>query len=462
MVRGLALVAMVVQAACSAPPAPGRPVQPSADVDPVGSHRAAVAAQVKPYLDHEIVSGLVVGLYEVGKLEIYGFGSGPGGKPPNGRTLYEIGSITKVYTNILLADAVQRREVELDTPVAELLPPGVAVPTLNNQIITLKHLALHSSGLPRLPVSLLAPKTPPVPYASYGEDALFQDLISTELVTPPGTQISYSNFGTGLLGFALGRRLGGNFGKALETRVLAPLELRDTYVTVPASATSRRVIGTTAELKPASRWTWGALAGAGVLISSVRDQLRLIDLELDAAAGSKGTLRAQLRFTQERQLENDLDNEGLGWMIDSAGNYWHNGGTGGFRSYIAFDPKTKRGVVVLASTAQTLVDTLGHTMLDVLAGTAKPPAARPTPEQLAAYAGTYDFAGTPLGIVHVGKGLFLEGPGEPRHRMAPLTDRGFWIEGLQSAARFQVGDDGKITSMVFQVAGRELVAPRTP
>jgi CubicO group peptidase (beta-lactamase class C family) len=458
MIRVVALLAV---AACSSPvKAPPRKPTPASDADPAGTHRAAVAAQVQPYLDQQIVSGLVVGLYDVGKLEIYGFGAGPGGKPPTGRTVYELGSITKVFTNLLLADAVQRREVELDTPVADLLPPGVTVPTRDKTAITLKHLALHSSGLPKLPPSLVTRKVPPDPYASYGEDALYQDLIATELVTPPGAQIAYSNYGTGLLGFALGRKLGLGYAKAIETRVLAPLGLADTFVTIPATASARRVLGTDDDLKPAPHWTWGALAGAGVVSSTVRDQLKLIDLELDAAAGSKGPMRPQLRLTQEAQLENDGDNEGLGWMIDPAGRYWHNGGTGGFRSFISFDPKTKRGVVVLASTASTLVDYLGRSMLDVLDGTAKPPVARPTPAQLTSYLGKYDFTGTVLAVVVDGKRLYLEGPGEPRHRMAPITDRAFWIEGLQSAAQFVPGKDGAIDSLVFKVGDRQIVAPR--
>ncbi|MBS1119130.1 MAG: serine hydrolase [Deltaproteobacteria bacterium] len=458
-----ALLAVLAQSGCSAPAkVPPRNAPAAGEVDPAGAHRAAVAAQVQPYLDSEIVSGVVVGLYDVGKLEIYGFGKGPAGKPPNGHTLYELGSITKVYTNLLLADAVQRREVELDTPVAELLPPGVTVPTRDKTAITLKHLALHSSGLPKLPPSLVTRKVPPDPYASYGEDALYQDLIGTELVTPPGTQIAYSNYGAGLLGFALGRKLGAGYAKALETRVLAPLGLRETFVTVAASAGAHRMLGTDDDLRPAPRWTWGALAGAGVITSTARDQLRMIDLELDAAAGSKGPMRPQLRLTQEPQLENDGDNQSLGWMIDPAGRYWHNGGTGGFRSYISFDPKTKRGVVVLASTATTLVDFLGRAMVDVLDGTAKPPPARPTPVQRTSYVGKYDFTGTVLSVVVADHRLYLEGPGEPRHRMAPITDRAFWIEGLQAAAQFVVGKDGAVENLVFKVGDRQIVAPRTP
>jgi CubicO group peptidase (beta-lactamase class C family) len=435
-----------------------KPAQ-SADVDPDGPSREAVALHVKPFLDGEIVTGLVVGLYDAGRTEIYGFGTGPGGKPPTGRTLFDLGSMTKIYTGLLLAEAIQRREVDLDAPIAELLPPGVTVPTQNGTAITAKHLALHSSGLPRFPPSLTSRKPPPDPFAGYGEDALVQDLIATQLDAAPGTTIGFSHFGTGVLAFALGRKIGGGFAAAIDARVLAPLELRDTFFTPPAGSAARRTIGTDEDLKPVSRWTWGALVGAGGLVSTVRDQLRLIEVELDAAAGSKGLLRPAMRLTQEAQLDTPGENEGLGWKIDPAGRLWHDGMTGGYRAFISFDPKTKRGVVVLASTQSLLVDILGRTMFDVLDKTAKPPAPAPTAKQLAAYAGKYNFTGTELVIVAAGKRLYLEGPGEPRHRMVPFGERTFWIEALQSAAKFELEGD-KVKSVVFKVGGNQISAPR--
>ncbi|MBA3819200.1 MAG: hypothetical protein H0X17_09940, partial [Deltaproteobacteria bacterium] len=85
----------------------------------------------------------------------------------------------------------------------------------------------------------------------------------------------------------------------------------------------------------------------------------------------------------------------------------------------------------------------------------------PTPAQLASYAGTYDFAGTKLQIVHANQRLYLEGPGEPRHRMAPVTDVAFWIEALQSVAFFHA-EGGAVRQVVFQIGDRQLVAPRAP
>ncbi|HUJ60782.1 MAG TPA: serine hydrolase domain-containing protein, partial [Kofleriaceae bacterium] len=358
----LALVALV---ACSGSPQRHvAPVRPAADVDPDGPHRDAVAAQVKPFIDSEIAQGIVIGLYDAGKLEIYGFGDGPGHKPPTGRTLFEIGSITKAYTSLLLADAAQARAVELDEPLADLLPPGITAPTRDDKAITLRQLSTHMSGLPGAPPSI-APNGSD-PYGRYSEDQLYADLVRTPLAATPGTMVEFSNFGSGVLGFVLGKKLGRGFAAELKARVLDPLGLHDTYLSVPPAAEPRRASGTNDDLKPAGAWTWGALAGAGALISTARDQLALIDAELDAAAGAKGPLRDAMRLTQERQLDHAGENEGLGWQIDVHGRFWHNGGTGGFRSFVGFDPQTKRGVVILSSTSVTLVDHLNEAMYGVL------------------------------------------------------------------------------------------------
>jgi len=451
-------VLVIALVACSSPAAPpARPVLPAADVDPDGPHRAAVAAQIQPFLDAEVLSGVVIGLYDAGKREIYGFGAGPGGKPPTGATLFEIGSVTKVFTGLLLADAVQRREVTLDAPIADLLPPGITVPTKDKAAITLKHLMLHSSGLPRLPPSLNAPK--PDPYAGYGEEQLYQDLLATELETPPGTKIVYSNYGAGLLGFALGRKIGGGYAAALQDRVLAPLGLRDTYLGFPPGAP--RAEGTNEDLQPMVPWTFDALAGAGALVSNARDQLALIDAELDAVAGSKLPLRGPMRLTQEAQLDEVGANAGLGWVIDREGRYWHNGGTGGFHAFVGFDPKSRRGIVILAATSTSLVDHLANSLYKILDGEPPTPVTFPTAEQLTPLAGSYDFSGTKLSISAVGRRLYIEGPGEPRHRLLPLSATEFFLEPLQAVVVFQKDGD-QVARIVFAIGDHTLTAARVP
>jgi serine-type D-Ala-D-Ala carboxypeptidase/endopeptidase len=434
------------------------PAKPTESGDPKGAHEAAVKGQVQPLVDGELLSGVVVGLYDAGKTEIYGFGKGPGGNPPNGRTLFEIGSITKVYTALLLADAIQRREVALETPVADLLPPGVTAPTRDQQVITLRHLALHSSGLPRIPPAIEARETAPDPYAGYGENELYADLVRTQLETVPGTDVMYSNYGYGLLGHLLGKKLGG-YRESVSARILKPLGLTDTSFSIAADAASRRAQGTNEELVRVPPWTFDALAGAGALISSAHDQLALIDAELDAAAGGKHELRRAMAFTQEPQLEKQGANVGLGWQIDSAGRYWHNGGTGGHHSFVGFDPKTRRGVVVLASTSTSLVDQLAPRLYKVLAGETVAAPKLPTEAQLASFAGTYDFAGEQLKILAVGKRLYVEGPGEPKLRIAPVAEDKFLLEALGAVLVFE-SENGKVARVVFLLGDKQISAKR--
>ena len=298
------------------------------DRDPEGPHKAAITDLFQAYVDAELLKGVVVGLYDGGQLEIYGFGTGPGGKIPDGSTLFELGTATKLYTSLLLADAVQRREVQLDQPVSDLMPAGVTIPTRDHAAITLRELATHSSGLPRLPPSIAATK--PDPYAAYTEDQLIADLQHTDLQAAPGTVIGLSNYGVGLLGYALGRRTGNDYATALTDRILKPLALDSTFVTVPADAQLRRTVGSNTDLQPATPWHWGVLAPAGAIVTDARDQLQLLRVELEAAANGAGVLRPAMRLTQEAQLDQTGENEGLGLQIDRGGRYWATGSTSGF------------------------------------------------------------------------------------------------------------------------------------
>mgnify|MGYP000517644670 CR=1 FL=1 len=448
------LPACLVACHPAAGPAPAPAIPATA-----GRHHDEVEAQVRPMLDAELISGIVVGLYDAGRVEVYGFGAGPGHAPPDGNTLFELGPVSSTYTSILLADAVQRREVLLDTPVAELLPPGVTMPVRDKQVIVLKDLALHTGGLPRLPPRIAMRPGAPDPFAGYGEEALYHDLIATELIAAPGTEMSYSLYSTGLLGFVLGRKLPGGFAKALEARVLRPLELTDTFLAVPPARAAQRAAGTTDDLAPTPAWTFDAMAGAAGLVSSARDQLRLIGQELDAADGATRGLGRALKLTQEPQLERAGANVGLGWMIDPIGRYWHNGSTGGFHSFVGFDPKTRRGVVVLTATSTVLVDRLPDALYKILEGSAPPPPTYLAAAGLAPLAGTYDLSGTKLKVIVEGKRLYLEGPGEPRHRLAQASEREFWIQALESRAAFD-SEGSKVVRLRFTVGERLLIAPR--
>ncbi|HEV7556319.1 MAG TPA: serine hydrolase domain-containing protein [Kofleriaceae bacterium] len=455
----LVCVSFVAAACSSHAPGPTTVAKP-AYVDPDGPHRAAIAAQVAPFVDDEVVSGLVIATYDAGKREIYGFGKGPGHVAPNGRTLFEIGPVTSVYTALMFADAVQRREVTIDKPVSELLPPGVTAPTFNKHAITLGQLAVHASGLPPIPPSIATHLDKPDRFGGYGEDALYQDLVHTELRFEPGSRLIESTFGSGLLGFALGRKIGGGYAQAVTKRVLTPLHTTDTFLKVPADALARRAQGSNDDLADAPEWTWDALAGGGGMVTSAKDLLDLIEAELDAAAGSKAPLRAAMRLTQESQLDVEGANLALGWRIDGTGRYWRNGSTAGFHAFVGFDAKTKHGIVILSSTAISIVDRLATNLYKLLANEAAEPPKFPAPDELVTLAGNYDLAGTKIQIVVNGKRLYLDGGGV-HQRLVPMTATEFWIEELPAIVVFERDKDSpKVARIVFAIGQQRINAPR--
>ncbi|MGC1520781.1 MAG: serine hydrolase, partial [Steroidobacteraceae bacterium] len=139
-------------------------------------------------------------------------------RPLDGDTVFEIGSITKVFTSLLLADMVQRGEVKLDDPIAKYLPASAKVPERNGHSITLVDLATHTSALPRMPANF-RPKDPANPYADYTDEQLYAFLSSYELIRDVGAKYEYSNLGFGLLGQGLAHRAGTDYETLVETRI---------------------------------------------------------------------------------------------------------------------------------------------------------------------------------------------------------------------------------------------------
>jgi len=199
--------------------------------------------------------GIVVGVVEPGGRRVVGYGrlATDDVRRPDGDTVFEIGSITKVFTSIILADMVERGEVALDDPVQRLLPADVRVPTRNGAAITLLHLATHSSGLPRLPENL-DPADPANPYADYTVAQLYAFLSSHELGRDIGETVEYSNLGVGLLGHALATRADSDYETLVRDRVLRPLAMLDTSITLTPSGRDRLAAGHDRALDPVANW----------------------------------------------------------------------------------------------------------------------------------------------------------------------------------------------------------------
>jgi serine-type D-Ala-D-Ala carboxypeptidase/endopeptidase len=300
--------------------------------------------------------GGVAGILDVADVHplISGTGSlrAANGSAPDADTTFEIGSITKTFTALVLAQAVVTGRLSLDTPVRDVLPAGTAVPSREGVEITVEHLARHTSGLPRSPqrFGLRAIWAAGVrgedPYAPINTPVLLEQLSRTRLRRTPGKgRIRYSNFGAAVLGVALTRVYGkATYHEMIEDIVLHPLGLTATTAQGETGAE-----GHAFRRRPAPNRHLDGLAGAGALRSTARDLLRYLRAQLQP---DKTSLAEAIRLTHVLLEPAARMTVGLGWMrsLSRAGPmFWHNGGTGGFRSFAGFLPDHGYAAVVLVN-----------------------------------------------------------------------------------------------------------------
>jgi len=334
--------------------------------------KAKVDALAQPLVDSGGIVGLAVGIVQDGKTHVFGYGkiSKTSDKRPDGKTVFEIGSIIKVFTGLLLADMAERKLVKLDDPVARYLPQSVTVPQKNERPITLLDLATHTSGLPRLPGNLLPQIAlhPGNPYAKYTVEQLYEFLSKHALAHEPGAHFTYSNLGMGLLGHALARKAGTTYEELLQQRICVPLGMKDTRIELSKDVQQRLAEGHNLAGKPVANWDIPTLAGAGALRSTA-DALLLL---LAANLGPRRTPLAEaveLSHIARRDAGGADQKIALGWHIRAKESiYWHNGETGGYHSYLAFRKGSGSGVVVLSNSANGVIDQLGSKLLKAIDG----------------------------------------------------------------------------------------------
>jgi serine-type D-Ala-D-Ala carboxypeptidase/endopeptidase len=297
--------------------------------------------------------------------------------PITADTLFEIGSITKTFTALLLADMVIKGEVKLDDPVEKWLPGwpksglrGLKVRDHAGSPIRLVDLATHRSGLPRIPDNM-PNGTRADPYVDYRERELLAYLKSREvqMETDAGKTskkrdeaYAYSNLGFGLLGYVLARAADMTYPELLQKRVLTPLALSSTYLNVPRSEFSRfsnaHYLDRDATLKQNRHWHFDVIAPAGALVMSARDMGRFAQ----AASGAIDTpLKAAFLLAQQRHGDgmSPKNPQGLGWIIAPINErtvFNHDGMTGGFTASMWVDPERKSAVAVLANANVPVTD----------------------------------------------------------------------------------------------------------
>jgi CubicO group peptidase (beta-lactamase class C family) len=310
----------------------------------------------RKYINKVSTVGLSIGIWKDGKENTYGYGTTQKGKNmiPDAQAIFEIGSVTKTFTATLLAWYVEQGKLRLNDPITKYLPDSVAGNTAL-QGITLQMLANHTSGIPRLPSNLLLDKVDfRNPYKDYDKAMLYAYLKGFKATSAPGAKYEYSNAGAGLLGDILEHVSGKTYARMLQEVICGPLKLHNTYIHADEAQKGKEVSVYNDKTTQGVMWDMNALMGAGGIRSDVHDMLLYVSANMNSNTAS--ALARAMQLTQQITYSKEVS-VGLGWhKTEIKGNvcYWHNGGTGGCRSYVAFVPARRIAVVLLANSMESL------------------------------------------------------------------------------------------------------------
>lgn len=455
------------------PPSPPAPLPADWQLPQNAEIAALIAARIAPREGEGIVAGV---LGPQGSRVVAG---GPAKDAAlTGETLFEIGSISKVFTALILADMARKGEVALDDPAEEYLPAGHHMPARGGRRITLLDLATHTSGLPRLPDNMPF-ADPDDPYADYTEQRMLDFLDRYQLPRDIGAKWEYSNFGVGLLGYLLSRAAGKDYETLLRERITGPLRMSDTSVSLSPGQRARFAQGHDAYMQPAKPWRLAVLAGAGGIRSTANDMLKFSAAALDPKSPIGPAMK--LALAQRRATGNPRFDQALGWEVvhPEPGRevVVHDGGTGGFRSSLALEPAKRRAAVVLANSAAepSTSDLALHLLLGSPAAPTPPvppaPPARTAHSEISLPAseldrvtGRYEFSpGVVFSVTRAGNELHarregaVTGPELPIFAEAPLK---FFWKAVDAQVEFTTDASGQVTGAVFTQSGQSLSGKR--
>jgi serine-type D-Ala-D-Ala carboxypeptidase/endopeptidase len=406
--------------------------------------------------------GIIVGVIEpqARRITTTGRRDAADSRPLDGDTAFEIGSVTKVFTALLLADMVEKNEVALTDPVARYLPASIKVPDRNGRAITLLDLATHTSGLPFMPEN--APPLNDPAAARYSVVDLKRYIANYKLKRDIGAEWEYSNIGYWLLSEALSSRGGDNFENLMRKRIISSLNLTNTDFSLSPKMKADRAVGHDAALQPApdvsSLGIYSIMPAAGSLYSTANDLLKVLSTAMDHGTSPlTQTMEITLRT---RRPTGGTDEQALGWTAVQKGDdeiIFRDGGTYGFASSIAFDLKKRVGVVVLSNQQGDVNDIARH-LLDPDFPLAKPANQKHIEiaidsSLLDKYAGRYEAEGE--GIFTVAREnnfLTIESPadwGLPKLRIRPESATNFFASELPLRVTFEVDSSNRVTGLLI-------------
>jgi len=347
--------------------------------------------EIKYVVDHNSSkSAIAIGFVDPNGTQFLGYGklSNSSNSTIDRNTIFGIGSITKVFNTILLADMVNDGIVKLNDPIDKYLPSNVTVPQYKGHKITLEDLATHTSGLPEFPSNYckyywdnfdknltLQFRTDTIKCSkNYSTDQLYQGLSNTTISREPGSKFQYSSFGSSLLGHILTQKSNmSSWNELVEKRILSVLGMNSTGIDLANEQKSRLAVGHLNNNELPFGSLNPTIVPSGGLYSTIDDMLKfvsanmgLIKTKIDNAMQESHLIRHYNGFLGPNNVKLiDKNNgegvyTGLGWVINT--NYgheiiWHNGVTAdGYNAIIAFNPTTHKGIVLIASAGQNNIE----------------------------------------------------------------------------------------------------------
>lgn len=332
--------------------------------DPAGLNFSAeaVAAAAEPYLEAYPQAAVVVGVSTPDGRAVYAFGTATfpdgGTRAPDGRTVFQLGSISKALTGTVLAKLIAEGVVNERDPAATHLPPDLAPPNgAGGEPMTLRALATHTSGLPRMPpgfsLHFLFGGDDADPYAAFTRPLLAKSLAGTA----PGAagRFEYSNLGVGLLGHALAHATAGDplaLPALFGTHLTGPLGLADTAIDLGEERAARFPVQYDEDGEPTPPWAFATLGACGGVRSTAEDVLTFADACLGRG---RADFAAYFRSAAEPREDGGPDHVGLCWLTRADGFgagepvVWHNGGTFGSSTFLALLPESGTAIVVLTN-----------------------------------------------------------------------------------------------------------------
>ena len=449
------------------PPPPIRLVAPPGAGVFAGPSDLPSDTDIQRMVDDRVVTfrdsvGLIVGVIEPAGRRLFARGPAQVGNDDNvdGDTIFEIGSVSKVFTALALADEAHRGELSLNDPAVKYLPPGTTLPQRGPKPISLLDLGTHMSGLSNMPPNVVVTDFNN-PNADMTQDQFLKSVAAYELTRDVGSGYQYSNAGYQLLGLVVASAAHTDFETLLKSRIFGPLKMENTRIAASLDEKDRLSAGYDSHLQPIPHERMPTLLGSGGVRSTANDLLNFLAANIGLTSSPLAPAMADMVKTQRPTQYLELK-AALGWHVATLHGVemvWENGQTAGYRAFIGFVPKTRAGVVVLSNSANT-IDDIGVHILDKASPlrTLHREAEIKT-SQFDNYIGRYAVNETfALNVTRDGNKLYIQGTGQPRAELYASGDDQFFLRVVNGTVIFQTDGSGRARSLSLTQDGKTVPA----